>query len=207
MSALRKRSSVLPVVFSLVTFVLASPPAVRAHCDTMSGPVVADGRRALESGGIAPVQKWVPAADEAELRAALDAALGIRGLNAASRELADRYFLETLVRIHRAGEGAPFTGLKPAADTPPAIAAADQALVTGSVDDLARDVSAAVAAAVQKRFERARELKVHAEESPEAGRRYVAAYVEYVHFVEKVSGLASPATTPHEGGAAHEHTH
>lgn len=195
-------------VFLLVILGLAGPGMIYAHCDTMSGPVIEDGRRALESGSLAPIQKWVRAEDEPELKAALSATLAVRTLNDASRELADGYFFETLVRIHRAGEGAPYEGLKPARATPPVIAAADQALVSGSVAGLAEDVSAAVAAAVQKRFDRARELKAHAEESPEAGRRYVAAYVDYVHFIEAVHGMVGgEAATPESGDHSREHQH
>jgi hypothetical protein len=45
------------------------------------------------------------------------------------------YFFETLVRIHRAGEGAPYTGLKLVGrDLGPAIPAGDKALDTGNVE-------------------------------------------------------------------------
>lgn len=196
-------------VLALLIVQLADPAPARAHCDTMSGPVIEDGRRALESASPAPVWKWVRAEDEPELAAALNAALAVRTVNDASRELADRYFFETLVRIHRASEGAPYGGLKPATDTQPVLLAADRALVAGSVAGLARDISAAVAAEVQERFDRALELRVHAEENPEAGRRYVAAYVEYVHFVEAVDGLTggTAAPKPHESGQSPGHQH
>ncbi len=49
------------------------------------------------------------------------------------------YFFETLVRIHRAGEGVPYTGLKPAGrDLGPAIPMADKALETGAVEPLVK---------------------------------------------------------------------
>ena len=63
--------------------------------------------------------------------------LAVRKLNPEARELADLYFFETLVRIHRAGEGAPYTGLKPAGrDLGPAIPAADKAIETGALEPL-----------------------------------------------------------------------
>ena len=45
----------------------------------------------------------------------------------------------TIVRVHRASEGAPYTGLKPAGvDLGPAVPAADRALDTGSTESLER---------------------------------------------------------------------
>ncbi len=69
-----------------------------------------------------------------------------------ARELADRFFFETLVRVHRAGEGAPYTGLKPAGTVEAAIAAADKALQAGSVDELAEKIGKAVGNEIKKRF-------------------------------------------------------
>ena len=47
------------------------------------------------------------------------------------------YFFETLVRIHRAGEGEPYTGMKPAGrDLGPAVPAADKAIVDGKLEPL-----------------------------------------------------------------------
>ena len=49
-----------------------------------------------------------------------------------ARALADTWFFETVVRVHRAGEGAPYNGLEPAGqDLGPAIAAADRSVDAG----------------------------------------------------------------------------
>lgn len=93
---------------------LWSAPALRAHCDTLDGPVVAAARVALDKGDNTPVLKWIRAGQEAEVRTAFEQALVERTKGPEARELADRYFFETLVRVHGAGEGAPYTGLKPA---------------------------------------------------------------------------------------------
>ena len=95
------------------------------------------------------------------------------------------------MRIHRTGEGEAFTGLKPFGNIDPGIAAADRALQTGSADELASHVSAAVSGGIQKRFAVVLERKKDAAGSVEAGRRYVEAYVDYIHFVEGVNRLAS----------------
>ena len=42
--------------------------------------------------------------DEGEIKKAFDRARAVRKLNPQAKELADMYFFETLVRIHRAGE-------------------------------------------------------------------------------------------------------
>ena len=103
----------LLVVTFVGALVIAAVPA-RAHCDTEDGPVVSDAKAALTSGDVTPVLKWVRPADEPEIRTAFATTLAVRGNGDASRKLADRWFFETLVRVHRAGEGAPYTGLKPA---------------------------------------------------------------------------------------------
>ena len=108
-----------------------------------------------------------------------------------AKALADRHFFEMLVRLHRAGEGEAFTGLKPPDSVDPGIAAADHALVSGSAKDLATHLSAAVSEQLQKRFAATLERSKHATVSVEAGREYVEAYVDYVHFVESVHRLVS----------------
>ena len=186
-------------VVSVVILGLELPGVAYAHCDTMNGPVVRDARRALESGDIAPVLKWIRPADESAIREAFKSASSVRKQSDQARDLADRYFFETVVRIHRAGEGASYEGLKPADAIPASLVTADQALASGSVEEVARDISTSVAAEVRKRFQVALQRKAHADESPEAGRRFVAAYVEYVHFIEEVDSLVGGEVHGHEG--------
>jgi hypothetical protein len=97
------------------------------------------------------------------------------------------YFFETLVRIHREGEGTPYTGLKPAGvGIEPAIAASDEALETGSVDALVKMVAAEAERGIRKRFAHAANAKKHMGESVERGRDYVAAYVAFMHYAERL---------------------
>src|SRR5512135_1543516 len=103
-------------------FVWATPAA--AHCDTLDGPVVSAARKALDTGDINLVLAWTQKNDEKEIRSAFDKARAVRKAGGQAKDLADTYFFETLVRVHRAGEGAPYTGLKPTGETEPAIAAA-----------------------------------------------------------------------------------
>ncbi len=169
-----------------------------AHCDTMDGPVVADARIALEKGNIAPVLKWVKPEGEMEVTEAFSRALAVRAGGNDARELADLYFFETLVRVHRAGEGAPYTGLKPAGtEIDPAIMASDVALEKGEVEPLIKEITAEVEKGVRERYERAAQARAHAEHNTEAGRQYVEAYVEFMHYMER---LHTAATTD----AAHQ---
>ncbi|MEW6219914.1 MAG: DUF6448 family protein [Thermodesulfobacteriota bacterium] len=176
------------------------------HCDTLDGPVVATARTALDKGDITPLLKWVQADNEEEIREAFQKTLAVRATGDQARELADRYFFETLVRIHRAGEGAPYTGLKPGTAVDPAVALADQALATGNVDQLVDTLTGALAAGIRQRFQRTREAHRHAGDSVAAGRAFVEAYVVFTHYVEGLHGLIAGAAAHHDaGGPATEH--
>jgi len=167
-----------------------------AHCDTLEGPVVKTARKALASGDVTPLLKWVSADDEQMIRTAFHKTLEVRKLGTQAQDLADMYFFETLVRIHRAGEGAPYTGLKPGTAVDPAVALADKALETGSVDKLADTLSQAMVKGIRDRFQRALESQKHADENVSAGREFVEAYVIFTHYLE---GLHAQI----KGGAEH----
>ena len=109
----------------------------QAHCDSLDGPVAKAVQKALETGNINPVLAYAPAAAEAEIRAAFEKSRNVRGLGADARALADQAVMETVIRLHRAGEGAAYTGLKPAGiDYGPVIPAAEHAVETGDLAKL-----------------------------------------------------------------------
>lgn len=164
-------------------FLLASPAS--AHCDGLDGPVVAAARQALQSGDPNPVLIWVQPKDEAEVRHAFTEAVAVRKLGPQARDMADRYFFETLVRVHRAGEGAPYTGLKPAArDLGPAIPLADKAVASGSDAELAAFAAKDVEEGIHQKFADLQRKRNFRTENLAAGRDYVASYVTFVHYVE-----------------------
>ena len=170
-----------------------------AHCDTMDGPVVKAAAAALAQGDVTTVLRWVKASDEATIRDAFKQTLLVRGKSAEARRLADRYFFETLVRIHRAGEGEPYTGLKaPGFPIEPAVREADQALERSTVDSLARELAMKVEAGVRRRFANALSKNKRAHTSVAAGREFVEAYVEYVHYVERLDKDAAGNAEHHE---------
>jgi hypothetical protein len=163
---------------------LLLPGMALAHCDALDGPVVKAARTALAARDVTPVLRWVPADREAEISAAFTRTLAVRALGQPAQELADTWFFETLVRIHRAGEGAPYDGLKPAGQIEPVLVMGDGALDSGSATELVDHLMAGLRTELTERFQRARDAKARANDSVEAGRRYVAAYVEYLHYLE-----------------------
>lgn len=170
---------------------------VIGHCDTLDGPLVTLAKKALAKRNVNLVLPWVRAEDEPEIRHAFEHAQAVRELGSTARALADRHFFETLVRVHRAGEGAPFTGLKPAGlDLGPAVPAADNALKTGSPDAVIKLLVDAVSVGVRARFHATAEKQAFDSNDVAAGRRYIEAYVPYVHYVER---LWEAATTPVHG--------
>lgn len=193
-------SAAARVLFLVAAFAgaLLSPRAVLAHCDTLDGPVVTLAKKALETGNVDLVLPWVPATDEPEIRRAFSQTLSVRKLGAEARQLADTFFFETLVRVHRASEGAPYTGLKPAGlDLGPAVPGADEALRSGSTAALEKLLGDAVRKGLRDHFEAAKGRMKFDPADVQAGREYVQAYVVYVHYVEALFETATKAVHGH----------
>lgn len=184
----RKKLAVFAAVLLMSGFVSIK---VLAHCDTLDGPVVKDAEVALAKGDVTPVLKWVKKNAEPEVRSAFQTAVAERMKNPKDKEASDKKFFEALIRIHRAGEGASFTGLKPAGSVEPIIAEADKTLETGSANDLTLKMTHHLTKGVTERFNRAVEARKHKDENVEAGREYVEAYVQYMHYVEGVHGAVA----------------
>ena len=182
------RSGIKSVIATAVTlFIVCLTPSARGHCDTLNGPVVMEAKKALESGDVTPVLKWVTAADEAEIRSVFERVSVVRKQGNDAKALADQFFFETLVRVHRAAEGMPYTGIKyDTGQIAPASREADAALADRDVERLVALVTKRVAADIRKRFDEATQAQSHVNESLAAGRTFVKAYVEFVHYVERV---------------------
>lgn len=197
---------VLLAAAASVVLALAMPRPARAHCDTMDGPTVADGRRALEIGNANVALKWVDADHESELQAAFDLARRVRGLGDDARELADRYFLETLVRLHRAGEGEPYTGIRPSGIAmDEKVVAADRAIAEESLAPLEPLVSGDELPELRERFERVLATKDFDVDDLAAARGYIAAYVAFFHLAEGEEHGHEPHGSHHEHGHRHDH--
>ena len=191
---IKKKASLVILVAGLVAMMSAD---VNAHCDTLDGPVIVDAKASLATGDVTTVLKWVKAEHEAEIRDVFSKTLVVRKTSPTAKEIADRFFFETLVRVHRAGEGAPYTGLKEAGKIDRAVALADKALESGSPSKMVNVLKGAVEKGIHSRYTLAVKRKKRANKSVKEGREYVEAYVEYVHFVE---GLHKQIK-----GTAHQH--
>lgn len=169
----------------LLGFLFLTSPEALAHCDTMDGPVVKAAQRALAQRNVNLVLIWVQEKDEAEVKQRFRETLAVRRLNREARELADKYFFETVVRLHRSGEGEPYTGIQPAGtDLGPVIPVADKALLDGSLGALLKLFPATAQGDLQTRFSDVITKKSFNENNVAAGRKYVKAYVTFLHYVE-----------------------
>ena len=184
----------------VILAIMLSPVSAFAHCDSLGGPVVKDAKQALASGNVAVVLKWIRPTDEREVRAAFARAIAVRKPGGQSAELADQYFLETVVRLHRASEGEPYTGLKPeSAAEEPAPASVDAALKAGSFDGLGNPVLSELRAELDRRVEALKHASKLKDADAEHGREFVRAYVGMVHYLDALEKMASAkAETAHE---------
>jgi hypothetical protein len=180
----------------------------QAHCDTLDGPVVGAARQALETNNVNLVLVWVQKQDEADIRNHFQKTVAVRKAGGQAKELADMYFFETLVRIHRAGEGAGYTGLKPAGKVAAPIAAADKSLETGKLQDVAQLVSKRMEQGLHRNFDTVMAKKKYNPSDVAAGRAFVSAYVEYTHYVERLYDAAETLAPEHaQKTAPGLHTH
>jgi hypothetical protein len=196
-------------LFLFIGISLSIPGITGAHCDTLTGPVVTDAKKALEKKDVIPVLKWVKKEYEGEIRESFEKTLAVRIYGKESQELADWYFFETLVRHHREGENAPYLGLNDAEKIEPIITETDKALESGAVENLVKMVSDMASEGMRERFRRASETRKHADENVQAGRDFVSAYVEFTHYVERLY-LDAGCRSGHicrEGGQAEGHHH
>ncbi len=192
----------------VVTVMIWPAPTASAHCDSENGPVVAAARDALESGDVDRVLPYVKADQEAELTAAFEQTLDIRKRGSDVRELADQYFLETTVRLHRVGEGASYTGIKDATEPGPALAAAEASLGAGTPDEVIGVLDETVQTAVSERFQGVLDARAAEEADPsvETARERVEAELMFEKYVLDID--AALHADPHgETPAEEEHGH
>jgi hypothetical protein len=173
-----------------------------AHCDSEDGPIIPLIRESLENGDVMPLLKWIAPEDEAQIRDLFERVRTVRTESEEAKAIADRLFIETFIRLHRASEGAPYTGIKEAGNIDPIYIELDKALETRRIDPLADKIASSVHEKIVERYRRAVELNQHKDESVEAGREYVEAYVDYMHFVEGLHSYLSEQG--HEGHAGAE---
>jgi len=188
-------------------FLLLLMTPVFAHCDTLGGPVVKAAEKALKTGNVNLVLIWVQKEDEAAIRNAFARTMAVRKVSKAVREMADMYFYETLVRIHRAGEGAPYTGIQPASsEVSPAVETVDKALAKGSIKPVLKLLNDSIQKNASESFRQLITKKKYDEKDVAAGREYVKAYVTFTHYIEKIYDDTIKPSGEHEAESAGEHT-
>ncbi|WP_458411486.1 DUF6448 family protein [Schinkia sp. CFF1] len=180
------------------------PVSASAHCDTMDGPTVADAYKALENDNINYVLKWVQPKYEKEIKDKFDLSMKVKDLSPEAKELSEQYFFSELIRVHRAGEGAPFDGLKPSG-TPidEKVLAADKSIALGNLSPLEGLVEEEKMPELKERFEKVMKLKDYDVNNLEAGREYIEAYVSFFKFAEGEEEGHHEATGAHGEVDAH----
>lgn len=176
---------------SMGTFIAAAavvvmiPVSASAHCDTMDGPTVADGYKAMDNNNVNYVLKWVQPEFEKEIKDKFNLSMKVKDLGPEAKELSEQYFFSELVRVHRAGEGAPFDGLKPSG-TPidEKVLAADKSIALGNLSPLDGLIEKDKMPELKERFEKVMKLKNYDVNNLEAGREYIEAYVSFFKFAE-----------------------
>jgi hypothetical protein len=190
--------NILSIFVPAILLFLVPASSIFSHCDGLDGPVVRAAEKAIASGDVTLVFIWVQTSDEAQIKKSFEETVAVRKLSPEARRLADTNFFETLVRLHRAGEGAGFTGLKPAGrDLGPAIPAADKALRDGDVEPLVKLLTTTIQDRVRDHFNEALMKQKFAKDELDAGRGFVKAYVEYIHCVEALYQRAMQPTHGH----------
>lgn len=193
METFKKSGEIYPMKFSrffrwplLLMFVFLGQQPALAHCDRENGPVAMAAKEALKAGNFDRILIWVGEEQEQELREKFQQSLQVFNTGGNAAELAEKYFMETAVRLHRAAEGMPFEGLKPASPNPPDIKAAEKALETGNFEPVKELLCRALEKESMKWFEKARASAENKEESIAAGREWVDHYVKYIVYIHKL---------------------
>jgi hypothetical protein len=177
---------------AFMIFIFALNLQVFAHCDGLDGPVVQAAEKSLETGNINFTLIWINEEFTGEVNDLFKKTLSVRNLSPEAKEIADNYFFETIVRLHRMGEGEPYTGLKPAGrDLGPAIPAADLAVEKNSLAELQNILQDSFQDRLKELFEHVIHTKNFNENDVEAGREFIESYVNFIHFAEKSYELNS----------------
>lgn len=173
------------------------------HCDTRDGPVVKAAKKALETGNLNYVLIWIPKESEGELKEVFERTLRARKAGRDAQEVADDWFFETTIRLHRAGEGAPYTGMKPSGlSEGPVVPKAERAIETGDPRETIDFIQKTVEEDLTRRFHHVMEKKAYDINDVAAGREFIASFIGWVVYSHHLYEYA-------RGGGGHhgEHRH
>ena len=191
--------SKLSMMLLFASFIFIFTKTASAHCDSYDGPVIKDAEMALETNNVNLVLKWVTKEQEKEITTLFRKTFELRNGDKEVYEIVEKHFFETLVRLHRETEGAPYTGLKPAGTTKQIIQMTDKALKENNVDDFLLKLNNHIDKVVREKYEKVSKLDKVKDNSVEAGREFVAAYVDYTHTVEAIHDIIEHSGGTHAG--------
>ncbi len=161
----------------------------------MDGPIVLAAKKAIKHQNVNYVLIWVDPESELELKNVYNLIMKVRGLGEEAKILADKYFFESLVRLHRNGEGIPYTGIKPSGSpTDERILAADRCIETGDPSLLHDLVPKMKFRNFKNYYDTVMNLKNYDVNNIHQGRRYVEAYVQFFHFAEDMNDHHHPSS-------------
>ncbi len=184
-------------VFLLFVLTVFTGTSAFAHCDSYDGPVIRDAVKALETNNVNLVLKWITTEQEKEIIPLFNKTSQLKIGDKAVYAIVEKYFFETLVRLHRETEGAPYTGLKPAGTTKQIIQMTDEAIKVGQVDGFLVKLNAHMNKVIREKYQKVSELDQVKDNSKEQGRAFVEAYVDYTHTIEAMHDIL-------EHGGGHE---
>ena len=185
-------------LFGLFIILWMLPQNASAHCDSYDGPVIKDALKALDQNNVGLVYKWISEDQEDEITDLFQKTLKYRKKDREVYQLLEKHFLENLVRLHREGEGAPYTGLKPAGTTKPIIVMTDKALKNKDPETLFAKLGDHIEKVLREKYDKTLQLSNVQNESVQQGRAYVAAYVDYTHAVEALHDVLEHDTAVHK---------
>lgn len=192
--------TILTLVIVSLFMIFGSVPA-SAHCDSYDGPTIKDAVKALETNNVKLVLKWIKPEQEKEIIPLFNKTYALKSGDKEVYAIVEKHFFETLVRLHRETEGAPYTGLKPAGTTKPIILMSDQAIESRNIDDLLGKLNNHIGKVLKEKYEKVAALEKIKNDSPEQGREYVEAYVGYTHTIEAMHDIVEQGS----GHDAHNH--
>jgi hypothetical protein len=159
----------------------------------------------MENNNVNYVLKWIQPEYEDEITDKFNLSMKIKDLSPEAKEIAEQYFFGELVRIHRAGEDAPFTGLKPyGTPADEIVLAADQSIEVGNLTPLEGLIEEERMPELEERFENVMGLMDYDVNNVEAGRKYIEAYVKFFKFAEGEEDHGHGAVDAHSKETTHE---
>ena len=203
-----KNSIVTILTIAILSFFMfTNIQTASAHCDSYDGPVIQDAEQALATNNVDLVFKWISTDQVKEVTDLFKKTYNLKKGDKEVYEIVKIHFFETLVRLHRETEGAPYTGLKPAGTTKPIIYLSDKAIKDNDIESLLGKLNNHIASVVKEKYNKVSALNKTKNESVEKGREFVSAYVDYTHTLEAIENILAHQDGEKSAEKASGHNH